>query len=634
MRAFARRARVLVVVAALASAGALAVVPGSASAAASDTSVTVFLKPGDASELTRLAATSGPMTSARRAALERALPSAQAQQAVEDRLRAQGFTVTGVSSWSVTAKAPAGVVGALFGLASTVTGLLDRIPSSIRSLTSAAFQTDAGGPAVRSHAVSGTDLRNAYTSAALTASRTAPYNGRYRGARSTIATIQFAGWNRNDLATFAGHHHLPYNSSTLTEVPVNQSSVPNTSSSDGSVEVALDQESILATNPYAHQRAYFAPNNNAGFIAAFSKVLDDVVGNVHAYRGGDRHITALSISWGGCETDNPDTNATTNNILKSLVAAGVTVFSASGDSGAYDCSNYVLGNPVSSRIGVDFPSSSPYVIGVGGTTLSKRPGGPNNGHNWVETAWSCSGQRDCAGGLLAFGGGTGGSGGGTSSTFAKPSYQSGISGSGRMVPDIAAVADPATGLNIYSSYKSYGWVTVGGTSLAAPVEAALFTNMLSAHGLSHGIGNIHAKLYAAARASGSFRDVTSGTNTYAAGRGYDLVTGLGAPLWPAIGQRIFGTSKLRPKVRWSVRKKARHRRVTLHWNAAKRGLMADVTVRSPKGVVIARRTLAAPKGSITFRGHLHKRYRATIQVVDKSHRISPLRHYKFKVRRR
>ena len=634
MRAPARRTRILVVVAALAAAGTIAAVPGPAVATGSQTSITIFLKPGDAAELNRLAATPGPMTPARKAALSQALPSVQAQQAVEDRLRARGFTVTDVSAWSVTAKAPAGVVGTLFGLASTITGLLERIPSNLKGLTSAAFQTDAGGPAVKSHALTGTDLRNAYTSAAQTRSRTAPYSGRYRGARPTIATIQFAGWNRNDLATFASRNHLPYNSSTLTEVPVNQSSVPDTSSSDGSIEVALDQESILATNPYARQRAYFAPNNNAGFIAAFSKVLDDAVGNKHAYRGGDSHITALSVSWGGCETDNQTTNETTNNILKSLVAAGVTVFSASGDSGAYDCSNYLGSVVLGSKIGVDFPSSSPYVIGVGGTTLSRNPGGPNNGHNWLETAWSCSGKNACAGGLLAFGGGSGGSGGGTSSIFAKPSYQGGISGSGRMVPDIAAVADPANGMTIYTSYSTYGWVTVGGTSLAAPVEAALFTNMLSAHGVTHGIGNIHSKLYAAAKVSGSFRDVTSGTNTYAAGRGYDLVTGLGAPLWPAIGQHVFGTSNLRPKVWWSVRKKAGHRRVTLHWKAVKRGLMATVTVRSPKGVVIASRTMGAPKGSVTFRGHLGKRYRATIQMVDRSHRISPLRGYKFKVRRR
>ncbi len=631
MRAFARRARVLVAIAALATAGTVAVVPGSASAATEPTSVTIFLKPGDAAALNRLAATPGQLTPARRAALDEALPSRAAQQAVEDRLRAQGFTVTDVSSWSVTAKAPAAKVDSLFGLASAVTGLLSRLPLGLESVASAAFETHGGGPAVKMHAVTGTDLRNAYTSAAQTRSRIAPYGGQYRGPRPTIATIQFAGWNRNDLAVFARQNRLPYNSSTLTEVPVNQSSVPGTSSSEGSVEVALDQESILATNPYAHQRAYFAPNNNAGFVNAFGQVLDDVVGR-NAYRGGDSHITALSVSWGSCETDASASSQTANNIIKSLTAAGVTVFAASGDSGAYDCADYLLGQPINSKIGVDFPASSPYVVGVGGTTLSRNPGGPNNGRNWVETGWSCSGQSDCAGGLLAFGGGTGGSGGGTSQVFAKPSYQDAIGGSGRKVPDIAAVADPATGMNIYSSYGSYGWVTVGGTSLAAPVEAALFTNMLSAHGLSHGIGNIHGKLYSAARSAGTFRDITEGGNPYAAGPGYDLVTGLGAPLWPAIGQRIFGTASLRPAVTWSVRKKGGHRTVTLRWKA-KRGLLASVTVLSPTGKVIARRVATAPKGAVTFQGRVGKRYRATISVVDGSHRISPVRSYGFKLRR-
>jgi len=632
MRALARRARVVVVCASLAVGGTVAAVPGTASATGAEQSITVFLKAADGAALDRLAALPGPVTAARRAALDRALPSAAAQRQVEESLRSRGFTVTDVSSWSVTAKAPAGVVGALFGLASSVTGLLSRIPALLGGHVSVAFQNGVGERAVRPHALTGTDFRNAYTSSGLTAARIAPYTGHYRGARPTIATIQFTGWDRNDLAEFARHNGLPYNSSTLTEVPVNQSSVPRTGKNGEPVEVALDQEAILATNPYAHQRAYFAPNNDSGFTNAFSKVLDDVRGNSHAYKGGDRHITALSVSWGACESSGSASVTAANQIIKSLVAAGVTVFAASGDSGAFDCgkSGIFAQTP---KPGADFPASSPYVVGVGGTSLSRDPGGPNNGHNWLETAWSCSNASACSGGLLAIGGGTGGSGGGTSARFARPSYQSGISGSGRMVPDIAGEADPINGLDVYTSDPAGPWVTVGGTSLAAPTQAALFTNMLSAHGYAKGVGDIHAKLYAAARTPGTFRDITEGTNYYEAKPGYDLVTGLGAPLWPAIGRRLFGTSPLKPTIRWSASGHATRRPVTLRWASGKRGLLLSITVRTASGSFVTSRAAAAPSGHLSFRGQTGKRYVATITVTDTSHRISLPRKYAFVVRR-
>lgn len=577
--------------------------------------LTVFLQPRDPASLTSLAASPVTDRSARIAALERALPSAAARRQAIDSLRARGLSVTSQTAWSVTASGPSSLVSGLIG---TTLGL--------PSLISGVLGTD--GPAVvKPRSLAGGDFRRAYTSAANTAAGIAPYSGRSRVHKLTIATIQFSGWNSADLKTYAHQHGLPYSSSTLTQVPVAQSSVPTTSDGDGAIEVALDQESILSTDPSAHQRAYFAPNNDAGFANTFAAVLDDAIGNKSAYKGGDAHIGALSVSWGGCEDDSADQLRTVvNPILKSLVAAGVTVFASSGDSGAYDCTDPLLG--LTHTQGVDFPASSPYVVGVGGTTLSSSKRAANSGHNWNESAWSCTDSSDCAGGLIAIlGSGNGGTGGGVSDVFARPSYQSGVSAGGRAVPDISADANPETGFQLYSSQEG-GTVQVGGTSLSSPVSAALFTTMLAAHGLSHGIGDIHAKLYAAAKHAGTFRDITSGTNgQYDAGPGYDEVTGLGAPLWPALGQRFFAGGA--PRATGSIKRlhpsTSAWRRVTVSWGGRARSgrslLTAAVSV-STGGTVVANHDGAAPRNSFTFTGKAGHTYRLSVRVVDSRHVMS------------
>lgn len=630
MRVFAHRVRTILVCGALACAGAVAAVPAGSAAPDPAHSVTVFLQPANPTLLDRLANHPGPLTAARRTALEQALPSEAAKRSVSEALRARGFTITDTNSWSVTAQAPASTLAAQFGGVSLLTGLFTKVPAVLGSLVSGVFPTAGGRPAVKPHALTGGDFRKAYTNPALTRARITPYAGHYKGARPTIATIQFSGWDRGDLAKFAARNHIPYSTSMLTQVPVLQARVPTTSDGDGAIEVALDQEAILATNRYAHQRAYFAPNSDAGFAGAFQQVLNDVTVNKHAHRGGDRHIVALSISWGSCEPAQLQSAAPVNNILKSLVGAGVTVFAATGDDGAFDCTG-LLGNPTE---GVDFPAASPYVVGVGGTRLTSTNRASNNGRNWSESAWSCDSASDCSGGLLGLVSGRGGSGGGTSQIFGAPPYQRGLGGSGRMLPDIAAVGDPATGMSIYTSQSAGPVLTVGGTSLASPVEAALFTSLLSAHGRSTGIGNVHGSLYSAAKVGGTFRDITSGTNGgYDAGPGYDQVTGLGAPLWPAIGNRIFGVRTIRPKVSWKAPGRANHRKVTVRWKSGKRAYFAMVTIRRSTGSVLATRYVASPKGRFTFRGKVGHKYVATVTVTGTNHRISTPRNFTFRLRR-
>src|SRR5207245_7572690 len=120
-----------------------------------------------------------------------------------------------------------------------------------------------------------------------------------------------------------------------------------------------------------------------------------------------------------------------------------------------------------------------------------------------------------------------GGGGGASSAYPRPSYQSsvGLPGTARLVPDVASLADPSTGLGIYAGGQ---WLLGGGTSLAAPTWAGLTAAALSAAGRTTGLGDVLPTLYAHPEA---FRDITAGSNGYTATAGYDLATGLGAPDW-------------------------------------------------------------------------------------------------------
>lgn len=204
--------------------------------------------------------------------------------------------------------------------------------------------------------------------------------------------------------------------------------------------------------------------------------------------------TVVSMSWGTNEYTGEGSDDTHFNVPH------VTFVAASGDSGH----------------GVIYPAASPYVVGVGGTSLTL-----GTGNVWQsETAWS-------------------GSGGGVSAYEPEPSYQAGAQNTGsRGVPDVAYDADPKTGVPIYISVGIYGllgWVEVGGTSMAAPQWSALFAiaNSIRAGAGKSLLNQPQFDLYAFPAAD--FHDVVSGTNgscgaQCTAGPGYDYVTGLGSPV--------------------------------------------------------------------------------------------------------
>jgi YVTN family beta-propeller protein len=194
-------------------------------------------------------------------------------------------------------------------------------------------------------------------------------------------------------------------------------------------------------------------------------------------------------------------------------------------------------------LGVDDPASQPDVTAVGGTDLTS-VSGP------AETAW---GDSSVGAGQEPEGAG----GGGISSLFPMPSYQTGIvnsesSGSPcgadpgaycREVPDVSASADFQNGYIVYESF----WTTVGGTSGAAPVWAALTALAVTRNGTVERLGNLNPALYAlASEGMPDFNDVVSGDNdftttnngSYPALIGYDMATGLGSPIGSALAANL------------------------------------------------------------------------------------------------
>jgi len=157
--------------------------------------------------------------------------------------------------------------------------------------------------------------------------------------------------------------------------------------------------------------------------------------------------------------------------------------------------------------GVSYPAAAPGVIAVGGTTLYQNTySGTRNG---TETVWS-------------------GAGSGCSAYEPKPVWQTDSGCANRTVADVSAVADPATGVWVYSSDVG-GWVVLGGTSVAAPIVGALY----ALAGNSPSATNMGSLPYAT---PGALNDVVSGSNGSCGGSylctgavGYDGPTGLGTP---------------------------------------------------------------------------------------------------------
>jgi hypothetical protein len=309
----------------------------------------------------------------------------------------------------------------------------------------------------------------------------------------------------------------------------------------GSGEAAGDIEDVIGLAPQASVLVYQAPDTTTGEYDVYNAIVSANAANV------------MATSWGECESSTSGAqNATAENTLFMEAATqGQSMFAAAGDHGAADCGG--------STLGVDNPASQPYVTGVGGTRLSALGPPPS------ESVWN-----DCSlfAGICATGPGYA-TGGGISTLWKMPSYQSGApaslnvinsnsSGSRcgaaagsycREVPDVSADADQASP---YVGYYNGQWRESFGTSLAAPLWGAYTALVNASNGCAgHSIGFANPALYGAAAAgyATDFNDITSGNNDntgngglFPAGPGYDMASGLGTPVGWALATELCGTS--------------------------------------------------------------------------------------------
>jgi kumamolisin len=317
------------------------------------------------------------------------------------------------------------------------------------------------------------------------------------GAGQVIAILEFGG-GYNDADNAQAFQAMGLALPTIVTVSVDGATNQPGSGADG--EVALDIQVAGGVAPGATLAVYFAPNSVRGFADAISQAATDAV----------YHPKVISISWGSAEMNwGLPAMTVINDALQDAATLQASVFVASGDN---------LGNDglANNRANVDFPSSSPFAIGCGGTEIDT-----NGGTITTEVVWNSGGE---------------GTGGGVSDFFAVPAFQTNTAlppsvNDGqrrRSVPDVAADASPNSPYLIVLNGQVSGF---GGTSAVAPLWAGL-TALLNQNA-GKPIGFCLPTLYANA---GAFRQITQGNNIpagtnfgYNAGPGYNACTGLGVP---------------------------------------------------------------------------------------------------------
>ncbi len=309
------------------------------------------------------------------------------------------------------------------------------------------------------------------------------------GTGQCIALIELGGgYNIEDIESY--FKWLKMRPPEIKVVPIDGAlGLPGT---DDDGEVLLDIDMAGGVAPEAKIAIYRAPNTDQGFIDAVNAAVHDAINKP----------SVISISWGSPECwCTPSFMDAMDQAFQSAAVMGVTVFCASGDNGSSDGVSDNLSH-------ADFPASSSYVTGCGGTKFD-----PTGEVVWNEGPNSSTG-------------------GGISDYFPMPIWQrnAGIPASanpgghiGRGVPDIAGNADPYTGYLLLFRGKP---VIFGGTSAVAPLWAGL-TALINQR-LNSPVGFLNPSLYANAKSS-VFNDITLGNNgAYQAIKGWDACTGLGS----------------------------------------------------------------------------------------------------------
>ena len=299
----------------------------------------------------------------------------------------------------------------------------------------------------------------------------------------------------SDAATYASRHGgAPYAAGQFTQNLPRSFTRVNTGSHQCDAtgwygEETLDVEAVHAMAPAANIRYYASKScYDSDFLDTFARVNDEDVANI------------VTNSWGEIEqAEKPALVAAYEMAFLQGATEGISYTFSSGDNGD-EVAN-------SGTKQTDYPASDPYVTAVGGTSTAI---GADGTLSW-ETGWgtvkyglSADGTSWDEVGYLY------GAGGGESTVFQQPTYQSGVTPAGaRGVPDVAMDADPTTGMLVgetqaFPDGVYYDEYRIGGTSLASPLFAGM--TALAIQHAGHGVGLLNPTIYADAN-SGVFTDV-------------------------------------------------------------------------------------------------------------------------------
>ena len=332
-------------------------------------------------------------------------------------------------------------------------------------------------------------------------------NTQSQGSGACVGIIELGGgWTTQNLtSTFS---RIGLANPTVVDVLVD-GGVNNPADAGSSAEVMLDIYCVGAVIPSGKIVMYFAPNSFQGFIDSVLAAANDNTNNP----------SVLSISWGTTDTNFGSYLAQFDSALQTAIVQGITTFSAQGDYGTQAVSG-------AATYTLNYPGASPYNVSCGGTVITI-----NNDYTIAsEVVWKTGASYA--------------TGGGISTLYSIPSWQSGkgysykIYPSGavtslttRGVPDVSAMA---TGYSFYySASNTFG--TFLGTSAVAPLLSGMMARINQLSGSR--IGFVNAIWYSS---SGAFNDITSGNNAAPAAVGYsgtvgwDACTGLGSPIGTAL----------------------------------------------------------------------------------------------------
>lgn len=404
----------------------------------------------------------------------------------------------------------------------------------------------------------------------------AAYSAGYTGAGETIIVVGQSAIQTADITNFQSAAGLPIIAPTLTLMPGTGTSTLYTTDQS---ESDLDVEWSGGVAKGATVNFVYTGSGNFGTLDALQYAIQNKLGPI------------ISNSYGICEVGEGQTNITTmNTYLQQAAAQGQTVISAAGDDGSNDCyrsSSLSAANQIG--LSVDWPASSQYVTGLGGTEYTSAAIASSNSTYFAaangsdvlvsaksyipEQVWNDSSAST---GLSA-------GGGGVSSYISRPSWQTGVTGipagTFRLVPDISLASSPNNAGYLYCSSDSSTGITgscahgfrdanstsltiAGGTSFAAPIFAGILAIINQKTNNTYA-GLVNPTLYTlasnATTYASAFHDITSGNNgctngvqyptsfntngsvktygqtctsaqagQYTTNTGYDLATGLGS----------------------------------------------------------------------------------------------------------